>query len=180
MRKQRWKIGLILKTLLFHRAALQQSVAAWFRSQSLPTTQTLHLLKAPSSPGLRARQTAFQESRPTMKGRVHLSVNSFAGSAVSKPRSCYWVPETLHSTKPHGDLSASYSSARYWVSLSRGWSSSRTKSKPAVLPRLGGFLAARLYCSVALSLIDLQCFVKLEDWRSLIPLFESQGQDSSI
>lgn len=147
--------------------------------------QTLHLLKAPSFPGLRARQTAFQEARPTMKGRVHLSVNSFAGSLVSKPQSCYWVPETLHSTKPHGDLSASHSSARYWVSLSRGWSSSQTKSQPAVLPCLWGFLAVQLYCSVALSLIDLQCFVRLEDWRSLIPLFEFlhssvSRQDSSI
>lgn len=105
-----------------------------------------------------------------MKGRVHLSVNSFAGSPVSKPQSSYWVPETLHSTKPHSDLSASYSSARYWVSLSRWWSSSQAKFQPAVLPGLWGVLAVQLYCCVALSLIDLQRFVK--DWRSLIPLFE--------
>lgn len=132
--------------------------------------QTLHLPKAPSLPGLRLRQTAFQEAHPTMKGRVHLSVNSFAGSPVSKPQSSYWVPETLHSTKPHSDLSASYSSARYWVSLSRWWSSSQAKFQPAVLPGLWGVLAVQLYCCVALSLIDLQRFVK--DWRSLIPLFE--------
>lgn len=85
--------------------------------------------------------------------------------------SCYWVPETLHSTKPHSDLSASYSSARCWVSLSRGCSSSQTKSQPAVLPCLWGFLAVQLYCSVALSLIDLQCFVRLEDWRTFSFVF---------
>lgn len=100
--------------------------------------------RLPSFPDLIPRQTAFQEAHPTMKGRVHLGVNSFAGSPVSKPQSSYWVPETLHSTKPHSDLSDPYSSARYWVSLSRGWSSSQTESQPAVLPCLWGFFGSAL------------------------------------
>lgn len=96
----------------------------------------------------------FRQARPTMKGRVHLSVNGFAASAVSKPQSCYWVPQTLHSTKPHCDLSASYGGGRYWVSVFTGWSSSRTKFQPAFLSRLQGFGGSE---------VGLQC-CSFSDW----------------
>lgn len=83
-------------------------IRTWCSSAVKVCPQCRHYIfsQPPSFPGSRPRQTAFQEARPTMKGRAHLAVNSFAGGPVGKPRSCYWVPQTLHSTKPRGDLSA--------------------------------------------------------------------------
>lgn len=49
---------------IFYRAALEHTVAVQFESQSLATMQTLHLLKAPSFPGLKPRHYSFSGGTP--------------------------------------------------------------------------------------------------------------------
>lgn len=87
-------------TMLHENMALQCSLAV----QIWPQCRHYIVWKHPPTT-LETETDSFSGGTADHERQGASQRKQFAGSQVSKPQSFYWVPETLHSTKPHCDLS---------------------------------------------------------------------------